>query len=164
MKASSLKDIKADLKNSSKDELLELTLRLIRFKKDNKELITYLLYESDNDDLFIESCKSDMNESFAQINRSSFFFIRKAIRKILSLTKKNIRYAQKKNIEIELLLHFCKLLTEFRPKISRNKVLMNTLETQTRMLRKSISTMNEDLQHDYTVLLEEILEGFQEKG
>jgi hypothetical protein len=161
MKASSLKDIKADLKNSSKEELLELISRLIRFKKDNKELITYLLYESDNDFLFIESCKMEMEEAFAQINRTSFFFVRKGIRKILSNTKKNIRYALKKNVEIELLLHFCKLLIEFRPKINRNKVLMNTLETQIRMIRKAISTMNEDLQHDYTVILDEILEDFQ---
>lgn len=164
MKASSLKDIKADLKNCSKEELLDLTLRLIRFKKDNKELITYLLYESDNDILFIESYKADMDEAFAQINRSSFFFIRKGVRKILSVTKKNIRYTQKKNIEIELLLHFCKLLIEFRPKINRNKVLMNTLETQSRMIRKSILTMDEDLQHDYTVILEEIFEDSHEKG
>lgn len=157
MKPSSLKDIKSDLKNSTHDELLELTLRLIRFKKDNKELISYLLYEADNDSLFIESAKKDMDESFAQINRSSFFFIRKGIRKILALTKKNIRYAQKKEIEIELLLHFCKCVVQFRPKVDKNKVIMNTLETQIRMIRKSILTLDEDLQHDYSVVLDEIL-------
>jgi hypothetical protein len=157
MKPCSLKDIKSDLKNASHEELLELTLRLVRFKKDNKELISYLLYESENDMLFIESYKAEMDEAFAQINRSSFFFIRKGIRKILSLAKKNIRYAQKKQIEIELLLHFCKLMVEFRPKINHNKVLTNTLETQVRMIRKAISSVDEDLQHDCTVLLDEIL-------
>ena len=158
MKPSSLKDIKSDLKNCSQEELLELTLRLIRFKKDNKELISYLLYESENDHLYIESYKEEMDEVFSQINRSSFFFIRKGVRKILSQTKKNIRYAQKKEIEIELLLYFCKNLMEFRPSVKRNKVLMNSFETQIRMIRKAISTMDSDLQHDYTVLLNEILD------
>lgn len=158
MNPSSLKDIKSDLKNCSQEELLELTLRLIRFKKDNKELVSYLLYEAENDFVFIETCKEEMEIAFNQINTSSFFYIRKGIRKILSFTKKNIRYTQKKTIEIELLLHFCKLVIEFRPSIKRNKVLMNTLETQGRMIKKAILTMEDDLQHDYTVLMEEIFE------
>ncbi len=158
MQSSSLKDIKSDLKNCTQEELLELTLRLLRFKKDNKELISYLLYESENDFVFIETCKEEMEMAFQQINKSNFFFIRKGIRKTLSLTKKNIRYAQKKNIEIELLLHFCRLLIEFRPSVKNNKVLMNTLETQGRMIKKAISTMNDDLKHDYGVLMEETFE------
>jgi hypothetical protein len=158
MKPSSLKDIKSELKNCSQEELLELTLRLIRFKKDNKELVSYLLYESESDDLFIENGKEEMDAAFELINRSSFFFIRKGIRKILANTKKNIRYAQKKEIEIELLLHFCKCVLTFKPNVDRNKVIMNTLETQIRMIRKGIETLNEDLQHDYTVILEELLE------
>ncbi len=158
MKPSSLKDIKSDLKNCTQEELLELTLKLIRFKKDNKELISYLLYDAENDHLYIESYKEEIDEAFSQINRSNFFFIRKGMRKILSQTKKNIRYAQKKHIEIELLLHFCKNLMEFRPSVKRNKVVMNSFETQIRMIKKAISTMDSDLQHDYTVILFEIVD------
>ena len=158
MKPYSLKDIKSDLKNCSHDELMELTLRLIRFKKDNKELLSYLLYESENDQLFIESAKDEIDSAFTKINRSSFFFIRKGARKILSQIKKNIRFAQNKQIEIELLIHFCQRLLEFRPSVKRNKVLMNSVETQIRMIKKSIATLNEDLQHDYTVLLNEIID------
>lgn len=152
-----LKDLKSDLKNASQEELMELILRLIRFKKENKELVSYLLYHCENDDLFIVYCKEEMENGFELINKSSAFFIRKSIRKILSATKKNIRYSQKKIVEIELLLHFCKLLIQFHPKVKENKVLMNTFESQMRMVRNAIGTLDNDLQHDYSTVLEEIV-------
>ena len=43
MKAASLRDIKSELQFKSKDELMELCLLMTKFKKDNKELLTYLL-------------------------------------------------------------------------------------------------------------------------
>ena len=44
MKAAGVKAIKDDLKMRSKEELQELCLTLSKFKKENKELLTYLLF------------------------------------------------------------------------------------------------------------------------
>ena len=42
MKTASLKQVKEELSFKSDLELVDLCLRLIRFKKDNKELLSYL--------------------------------------------------------------------------------------------------------------------------
>ena len=46
MKYLTLKEIKQELNALSKEEVQELCLRLSRFKKENKELLAYLLFES----------------------------------------------------------------------------------------------------------------------
>ncbi len=49
MKPATLAQIKKELNMRSSDELLQLCLRLGRFKKENKELLTYLLFEAEDD-------------------------------------------------------------------------------------------------------------------
>ncbi|MEZ4977791.1 MAG: hypothetical protein R2772_00675 [Chitinophagales bacterium] len=45
MQVASLKEFKEELKHLDKSALSELVLQFIRFKKDNKELLQYLLFE-----------------------------------------------------------------------------------------------------------------------
>ena len=92
MKAVTVKQIKDELKHRSQSELMELSLKLARFKKENKELLTYLLFEAHDEESYIQSVKGLVDDLFDQINTKSFFYIRKSVRKILSLTKKYIRY------------------------------------------------------------------------
>ena len=54
MKVASIKDIKTELKKRTNDELLELCLHLSKFKKENKELLTYLLFEAHDETGYIE--------------------------------------------------------------------------------------------------------------
>ena len=49
MKTAAVKDIKQELLQRSPKELLALCLRLSRFKKENKELLTYLLFEASDE-------------------------------------------------------------------------------------------------------------------
>lgn len=156
MKAATIKILKDELKHQNQDELLELCLKLARFKKENKELLTYLLFEASNEDRYIESIKLEIDQSFSEINTKSFFYIRISVRKILSSLKKNIRYSKKKSTEVELLLYFCLKLKQFKPSISRSPRLQNIFETQMRMAKKAMYTLHEDLQYDYTMLIEEI--------
>ncbi|MCH2035187.1 MAG: hypothetical protein MK202_16895 [Tenacibaculum sp.] len=156
MKAATIKILKDELKHQNQDELLELCLKLARFKKENKELLTYLLFEASNEDRYIESIKLEIDQSFSEINTKSFFYIRKSVRKILSSLKKYIRYSKKKSTEVELLLYFCLKLKQFKPSISRSPRLQNIFETQMRMAKKAMYTLHEDLQYDYTILIEDI--------
>jgi hypothetical protein len=157
MKAASVKELKMELSTRSHKELLELCLRLARFKKENKELLTYLLFESDNEFEYIESIKRDMDEQFKQINRKSYFYIRKSIRKILTATKKFIRYSQKKETEVELLIYFCSKMKNFKPSIHRSPALQNLFIRQIELIKKSISQLHEDLQFDYESEMKELL-------
>ena len=156
MKTATVAIIKKELAHYSQPELMELCLRLARFKKDNKELLTYLIFEAGNEEAYIESVKAQMDEAFAEINSSSMYYVKKSVRKILSGVKKNIRYSQKKETEVELLLYFCRKLRTMKPSFTKSVTLRNTYHTQLRMIRKAMEKLHEDLQYDYGVELERL--------
>tara|TARA_R110000787_G_scaffold286157_2_gene403490 strand:- start:6933 stop:7412 length:480 start_codon:yes stop_codon:yes gene_type:complete len=158
MKAVTVKKIKDELKHRSSQDLVELCMQLSKFKKENKELLTYLLFESHDEDTYIQSVKEYIDELFEEINTKSYFYIRKSMRKILTLTKKYIRYSKKKETEVQLLLHFCGRLKDFTPSISKSPRLQNVYDRQILMIKKAISTMHEDLQYDYQLELDELLD------
>jgi hypothetical protein len=137
--------------------MVELCLRLSRFKKENKELLTYLLFDSADEPGYIKSVKSDIDEQFELINRTSTYFIKKGIRKILRNTKKYIRYSGKKETEVELLIYFCTRLDQFKPSIHQNTPLRNIFEKQIEHIRKTMLSLHEDLQYDYGKEIEELL-------
>jgi phosphoglycerate-specific signal transduction histidine kinase len=158
MKAATVAQIRKELKYRSSDELEQLCLRLARFKKENKELLTYLLFESDDEAAYLEHIKDHISEMFDDINTSSYYYIKKSVRKILRETKKFIRYSSVKESEVELLLFFCKQLREMRPKIDSNRTLMNIFDRQVQLIKSKIKGLHEDLQYDYTNELNNIIQ------
>jgi hypothetical protein len=156
MKAATVSQLKKELQHRNPDELLQLCLRLARFKKENKELLTYLLFESDNEEGYIETIKAEVDEQFGLINTASYFYIKKSVRKILRSIKKYARYSGNKETEVALLLYFCEKLKAFTPSIKRNATLMNLYERQLAVATKKISALHEDLQYDYGILLEKL--------
>ena len=156
MKAATVAQIKKELQFKSQEEVMQLCLRLARFKKENKELLTYLLFESDSEEGYIETVKEEIDEMFSEININSYFYIKKSVRKILRTLKKYIRYSGNKTTEVELLLYFCEKLKSFRPSIQRNTTLQNLYNRQLDYVQKKIPALHEDLQHDYALILEEL--------
>ena len=156
MKSATVANIRKELKHKSNDELAELCLRLSRFKKENKELLTYLLFEADYEAGYIETVKAEIDEQFDQINTNSFFYIKKSVRKILRNTKKYIRYSLNKETEVELLLYFCQKLKEMTPSISRNTTLTNLYDRNIIAIKKKVKNLHEDLQYDYNLKLEDL--------
>nr|WP_299206060.1 hypothetical protein [uncultured Brumimicrobium sp.] len=156
MKTESIVTIKKELKHLPKEELLELCIRLGKFKKENKAMLSYLLFQADDENGYIENVKSTIDELFEEMNTSSYFFMKKTIRKILKQTKVFIRYSGNKTTEIELLLYFCECLGNLRPSIFNNTALTNLYERQILALQKKIKGLHEDLQFDYNLRLEEL--------
>ena len=154
MKAESVVTIKKELQHRSYDELVQLCLRLARFKKENKELLTYLLFESHNEEDYINSIKIEIDEQFENINTVSYFYIKKSVRKILRTIKKYARYSLKKETEVELLLHFCERLKTFSPSIKQNVTLTNIYNRQILTVEKLIASLHEDLQYDFNIKLD----------
>ena len=154
MKAAKVSEIKQELSTRSHKELLELCLRLSKFKKENKELLTYLLYEADNEAAYIAGIKQEIEYEFTQINTKTFYYIKKSVRKILRTIKKYIRYSKEKETEVELLIFFCHALKNMSPSIKSNVTLQNILNRQLDLARKTLSSLHEDLQYDYKQELE----------
>ena len=156
MKIESIVTIKKELKHLSQEEFLELCLRLGKFKKENKALLTYLLFESHDEEGYIASVKLSLDELFIGINTDSYFYMKKTIRKILREIRVYSRYSLKKTTEVELLLYFCEQMNTLKPSIHKNVTLSNLYERQVLSIKKKISVLHEDLQYDYNLQLEEL--------
>jgi hypothetical protein len=126
-----------------------MCLRLARFKKENKELLTYLLFEANDIEAYISGVKQEIDEGFAEINTSSIYFAKKSLRKILRVTNKYIRYTGNKQAEIELLLYFCFKLKQSGIAFHKSNALNNLYHAQLKKIKAAIATMHEDLQYDY---------------
>lgn len=156
MKAASISDIKQELNNIAPAKLLELCLRLAKYKKDNKELLNYLLFEAHDEQAYINTVKKQMEEEFEEINKSNVYFVKKSLRKILRNIAKHIRYTSSKQAEVELLLHFCTTLRRSGISLKANTVLNNLYQFQIKKVAKVIATLHEDLQYDYLKEIENL--------
>ena len=88
MKAVTVKELRKELSHRSPNEILDLCLRLSRFKKENKELLTYLLFEAGDELGYIAGVKEIIDEKFELLETKGNYILRKKIRSILTLTKK----------------------------------------------------------------------------
>ncbi len=156
MKAASINELRQELNNSSQQQLAELCVRLARFKKENKELLTYLLFEAFDEATYIENVKKEMEDQFAAINTANLFFVKKSLRKILRITAKYIRYTGSAEAEIGLLLHFCKTLEASGIPFAGSPVLVNIYQNQLKKIDKAIATLHEDLQYEYLKELKQL--------
>ena len=152
MKAESLHIIRKDLKEQNREELMEICLKLARFKKENKELLTYILFESAHEPGYIESIKQDIDLEFAAINTRNFYYFKKGVRKILRTVKKYIRYSKNKETEITLLIYFCKKLGATK-QFLKSTVLQRLYEREYLAIEKKIDKLHGDLQLDYSNML-----------
>lgn len=156
MKAATLSEIKAELKTLPPAQLVDICLHLAKFKKDNKEMLTYLLFEAQDETAYIKSTKDLISEQFDDINRSNIYYAKKTIRKILRTTAKFIKYSGSKQTETELLIFFCKKLKQSGISIQSSTALTNLYERQIHKIEKALSAMHEDLQFDYREELENL--------
>lgn len=149
MRVATVAQIKKELKQLSPDEVTALVLRLARFKKDSKELLTYLLFEAHNEDAYIAGVQEFIDVEFEGVNKGSVYFMKKNMRRILGRVRKYIRYSGKPETEVELLLYFCEKMNGFEIPINQSKVLMNLYERLVSKIISTIGKLEEDLQFDY---------------
>ena len=149
MKSASIQEIKQELKSLSPSRLAELCLRLAKFKKDNKELLTYLLFESEDEAAYIGNVKKEIDEGFAELPKPNLYLTKKSLRKVLRITTRQIRYTASPQAEVELLTYFCRKLRDSRIPLRDSPVLNNLYRQQLKKIRSVIATMHEDLQYDF---------------
>jgi hypothetical protein len=148
MKAASSKEIKSALIEQSPSQLIELCLRLARFKKENKELLTYLLFEEQDEDGYIISAKKVIDEGFETLNIQSVYIAKKNLRKIIRITNKFIKYSGIDTTEITLLIYVCRCIQESGLKLNNSIALKNIYLSLIKKIKTRISDMHEDLQYD----------------
>ncbi len=157
MKAASLAELKKELFSTPPERVLELCLQLAKYKKENKELLSYLLFEADDEANYIKNVKDEVDEQFQKLNKSSLFLAKKTFRKILRTTNKHIKYSGSKRTEVELLIYYCKKLKTSGVSIHRSVAPANIYLRQIQKINKALATLHEDLQFDYKEELKPLL-------
>ena len=156
MKSASLAQIRKELKTLSREEVAELCEKLIKYKRDNKELLNYLLFESINEDAYVDAIKEDVSEAFAATNTRGFYLAKKSIRRALRIANKYIKYSDQPETELDVLLHFCEELKALDINFKRSKVLLNLYERQLVKINDVYSDLHEDLQFEFKSRVEAV--------
>ena len=149
MYTASIAEIKRELKDRSQIELINYCLRLAKFKKDNKELLNYLLFEALDEENYKEELKEEIEAQFSEINLDSVYYAKKNIRRILRQVTKQIRYSGIRETEIELLICFCRNFRQLPLPFHESRVLVNLYDRQIKNITKAMNSIHEDLRLDY---------------
>ncbi|MCF8465490.1 MAG: hypothetical protein K9G41_11655 [Flavobacteriales bacterium] len=149
MKSASLAEIRKELKNLSREEIIGLCEALIRYKRENKELLNYLLFESMDEDSYAAAIKEDVSEAFAATNTSGFYLAKKSIRRALRIADKYIKYSERPETELDVRLHFCEEMNALDLNFKRSKVLVNLYERQVTKIEDAYSVLHQDLQFEF---------------
>lgn len=149
IRTATIQELKQALRAASPATLNSLCLRLAKFKKENKELLTFLLFEEDNLENYLVSVKQEVTQLFSEVNTSNLYFAKKTVRKILRMVNKHIRYTGSPQAEIELLLHFCYTLRQTGIPYQKSNALLNLYSQQLKKIGKAMAAIHEDLQYDY---------------
>ena len=88
MKAASVSELKKELQLLSQAEIIAVCMRLARYKKENKELLTYLLQEAGDEEAYIQSIKELLDSEFSQVNSSNAYQAKKTLRRIIRINSR----------------------------------------------------------------------------
>lgn len=154
MQLVSISEIKKELEHLPAKELTQLCLKLAKYKKENKELLHYLLFDADDNEAYANRVKEEMNEQFNDVNTTNLYFAKKTIRKILRFANKHIRYTSDKQTEVVLLIHFCAMLQQAGIAFYKNKALENLYLQQIKKINAALASLHEDIQYDFVKQVE----------
>lgn len=158
MNTGSVKEIKTGLEQLSQKELVEACLRLVKFKKENKELLSYLLFEEADEAGYVHNVKAALDPVFDDVNCTNVYFAKKTLRKIIRLASRYIRYSKVATTEPDILLHVVEKMLELDLNLKKSAALENIYLSAIKKIKKSVDALHEDLQYDYLRQLNRIIE------
>jgi len=157
MKPASTQQIKEELRSLSQKEVTDLCLRLIRSKKENKELLSYILFDSSDRQNYVATIKNEMDDAFAALP-SNRYFIKKGLRDMLKNITRYSRYMGEKEPETELRLHFCRTMKQYGLASHKHQATMTIYTTQLDKIQSLITQLHEDLQYDFQKEMNELID------
>jgi hypothetical protein len=157
MKPATISEIKSALSQLTQNELMALCVKMASFRKENKELLTYLLFEADDQAMFIKNVKEEIAQIFSMAS-SNMYLGKKTYRKALKAVNNYIRFAKNKTTEVELLIYYCNCMNNTMNPIHEYDVTANMYQRQIVKIEKALKTLHEDLQYDYGQQIDELKE------
>jgi hypothetical protein len=156
MKAAGVSEIKQELADLPPKKLLELCLHLVRYKKENKELMSFLLFDSHNLEDFIARVKEEIDEQFTELPKPNRYHTKKGLRKILRAISKYTKFTGSGEPAIEMLLYFCTKLKSSSIPLHKDQVILNIYNLQLKKIETMLESIHEDLRYDYQKRIDEL--------
>lgn len=156
MKPEKLSDLKKVLVVLNVSELTEICLRLAKYKKENKELLAYLLFDAREPMKYAEDVKSFLITDFNTMQKH-YFYSTKSLRKIIRLINRYAKYTGSKQVETELTIWFCTNYLTYVDLKTTHKPLQGLLTRQFEKITKLLPKLHEDLQFDYQKEFESLI-------
>jgi hypothetical protein len=156
MIAASIKQLQSQLEQLDQKELTTICIRLAKYKKDNKELLSYMLFEASDETDYIRQVSNMIDELFATVNLQQLYFAKKSLRKIIRITNKHVNFSDEINTGIMLWIRVYNNLIETGIDFSQSKVIDNMKISVKKKIDKLINGLHEDLQYDYRKMLQSL--------
>lgn len=156
MTSASVNDIRKELLHLDSETLQALCLRLVKYKKENKELLGYLLFEAHDEAAYIEQVKEETDVQFKELSNRNLYLTKKILRKILRFINKQIKYSGIPQTELELRIYFCKKIHAQKIPLDMGTQLYNLYQQQLKKINTVLEKLPEDEQGDYTRAIETI--------
>lgn len=150
MTFASLAEIKKQLQETDADVLQALCLRLAKYKKENKELLGYLLFESQNEAGYVQQIKEEIDAQFEELKGRNLYLVKKMLRKILRYINRHIKYSNRDETDLELRIYFCEKIKQAKIPLRESAVLLNLYQGQVKKINAVLAKLPEDLQSDYS--------------
>jgi hypothetical protein len=149
MKLPSISELQKQLATLPARKVIETSIRLAKHKKEIKELLTYLLFESHDESSYISKIKEEIDQQFSEMNKSNLYLVKKSLRKILRVLNKQIRFSGIPQTELELRIYYCIKLRDSGIPFKKSQVLLNLYVNQVKKIEAALGKLHEDLQFDY---------------
>ena len=149
MKTASVQQIREALEQLPPGKVLELAVKVIKFKKDSKELASFLLFDAHDVGGYIENIKDETNNQFEELPHSTLYLTKKSLRKILRNLAKYARHMNSGQAEVEIRLHFCNKLIESGIPLHKSPALEKMYQQELKKIKALIEDLHEDLRYDY---------------
>jgi len=146
--------LKKELSRRPAKDLIEISLRIARLKKENKELLSYLLFDVEEPLYYAEKLKKEIDSLFEEISDSLHI---KSLRKILKMINKYSRFTGNDHGEVELLVYFIKRLLSFNERKMNSQAMQFLIFKVLKKLSTLIPKLDEDLKYDYSVEYDELV-------
>lgn len=156
MFSASVSDLRKELQHLDSSTLQVLCLRLVKYKKENKELLGYLLFEAHDEPAYIQEVKEEVDTLFKELVNRNLYLQKKILRKILRFVNKQIKYSGIMQTELDLRIYFCKKIQLEKIPLESGTQLYNLYQQQLKKIYTVLEKLPEDEQGDYTSAIETI--------
>tara|TARA_R110002111_G_scaffold170514_3_gene236228 strand:- start:64 stop:537 length:474 start_codon:yes stop_codon:yes gene_type:complete len=152
MKAATVSELKKALVQLDHEELLDACVRLAKFKVENKELLTYLLMKSDDEQGYANELCAEIDQQLPSVKSMH----KKTLRKIIRWMEKCIRFSGDKETELQVRIHLCRRFVDRGISFGRCRVSANMYASQLKKIDKALQKVHPDLQFDFRQQMDQL--------